>query len=80
VIRSETIRIEEERLHDLAVAANAGKELDFFLNPELKTAQRAEIKKHDCHAKRRESRNKPLVAKRPNSGAEGKLRPKWNFF
>jgi len=44
VIRAETVRIEEERLHALAVEANAGKELDFFKTPELETAQRAKIK------------------------------------
>jgi len=44
VIRAETVRIEEERIHALAVEANAGKELDFFKTPELETAQRAKIK------------------------------------
>lgn len=44
VIRLETIRLEEERVHAEAVEANAGKELDFFQDPTLLTAERAEIK------------------------------------
>ena len=42
VIEKETIRLEEERLHAEAVEANAGKELDFFQEPTLETAVRAQ--------------------------------------
>jgi len=58
VIRSETIRIEEERLHALAVEANAGKELDFFNTPELETEQRAKLKK----GKTQRCEDQPLAA------------------
>ena len=40
IVKQETKRIEEERLLAEAIEANAGKELDFFQEPELLTRER----------------------------------------
>ena len=40
IFKQETQRLEEERLLAEAIAANAGKELDFFQEPELLTRER----------------------------------------
>jgi len=77
VIREETIRIEEERLLAEAIEANAGKELDFFKDPELITAARAELK---AEFKRcRPSQNKDAIRRTKTAGVK-KHHPRWNFF
>jgi hypothetical protein len=40
ILANEVKRLEDERLHAEAVAANAGKELDYFESPELETEKR----------------------------------------
>ena len=40
----EAKRIEAENQHALAIAANAGKELDWFENPDLETEKRAVLR------------------------------------
>ena len=72
VLKEETIRLEEERLHAEAVAANAGKELDFFEDPTLLTAIRAESKNMQ------KTYDEPI--RRTKTVAPKKLGPRWNFF
>ena len=44
VSNRETRRIDSENQYALAIAANAGKDLDFFSDPDLETKKRADVR------------------------------------
>ena len=81
VIEKETIRIEKERAHAEAVEANAGKELDFFQEPELLTRERFGYRRANTMSVsvRPKQSKSSMNAPRTNAPIRQKPSPKWNI-